>query len=404
MTRPKRKSRLWLWIILLVTVMVVAGGGYFYYQTTTTAKATTTSTLKTAKVKKADITITASGTAKLTAAAEIDLAFKSGGRLIQVLVKEGDQVQPGQALARLDDTDARAQVQKAQLDLALAETKLQALTTVNPLDIAVAFADLQKAEVNLRKAQEAYNLVAWRSDIGMLPQATALEQAALDYQKAQATFDLKVAPPKETDIRTAQLQIDQAKAALTSVQTALDLLTLKSPIAGTVAAVKADVGEQVGTAPIITVMDLSKLSVEIAVDETEASKIAVGHPVEITFDALPNQTFQGTVTRVRPTVVLVSNISTLYAVAELKDAAPTLKIGMNGSAKITAASVKQVLTVPVEAVREITPGQYAVFVVGENQQLVLRTVEVGLRGTSLVEIKSGLQLGETVSTGTVATQ
>ena len=404
MTRPKRKSRRWLWFLAVALILVVAGGAY-YYQTTVQSTVKTTTTLKTAKVKKADITLTASGTAKLIPATDIDLSFKSGGRLAELLVKEGDQAQAGQPLARLDDTDARAQIAKSQIDLAIAETKLAGLTAINPLDVAVAQADLEKVAVSLRKAQEAYNVVAWRSDVGMLPQSATLEQASLDFQKAKATYELKVAGPSATDVRGAQLQVDLAKAALANAHTTLDNLTLKAPVAGTISALKVAAGEQVGTSPVMTLIDLSKALVEIVVDETELSKVAAGHPVEVAFDALPNQTFQGTIVRVSPTVILVSNVSSLFSVAELKQPAPVLKVGMSGSARITAASVKQVLTVPVEAVREIAPGQSAVFVVDDaTQQLTLRPVEIGLKGTTLVEIKSGLQLGETVSTGTVATQ
>ena len=405
MTRSKRKSRRWIWLFLLILIVAGASTGYYYFQTTTQVKAkTATPTIKTANVKRGDISITANGTVRLVPTAEINLSFRSAGKLAQVTVKAGDKVNAGQTLARLDDTDARAQVTKAQLDLALAETKLTALNTSNPLDIAVARADLEKVTVNLRKAQQDYNAIAWRSDAGMLKEAVALEQATLDYAKAKATYDRQVAPAKDTDIRTAQLQIDQAKIALTSAQFALDNLTLKAPVPGIVSVVKVQAGEQISTTPIITLVDFSKPLVQIAIDETEAGKVALGLPLDVTFDAMPDKTFTASITAIDPSVVPVNGISTLYATGEIKDASPALKIGMGGSAKIIAASVKNVLLVPAEAVREIAPGKFAVFVVGTDQQLELRTIEVGLRGTSNVEIKSGLQLGETVSTGTVSTQ
>ncbi|MBI4787019.1 MAG: efflux RND transporter periplasmic adaptor subunit [Chloroflexi bacterium] len=406
MARPKRKSRRYLWLGALIVAMLAIAGGVYYYQAVVpqaTAKIAA-NTPKTTKVKKGDITITATGTANLIPVAQVGLSFRSGGRIIEIKVTAGDTVQAGQILARLDDTDARAQIAKAQLDVALAETKLTALTTINPLDIAAALADLQKAAVNLKHAQEAYDPVAWREDVGMLPQSVALEQASLDYQKAKTAYDLKVQGAKATDLQTAQLQIDQAKATLASAQTTLDNLTLKAPRVGMISEVKAEVGEVVGTAPVVTLMDVSKSWAQIAIDETDLSKVALGYPVDVTFDALPEQTFQGAIVQVSPSVVVVGGVSTLYAVAELKNPSPLLKVGMSGSAKITAASAKQVLTVPIEAVRPMGAGQYAVFVVDAAQQLELRPVEIGLKGTSLVEIKSGLQLGETVSTGTVATQ
>jgi HlyD family secretion protein len=458
MSRSKRKSRRSLWLMAIVLAMLAIAGGVYYYQTNViqaTAKAAAANTVKTAKVKKGDITITATGTASLVPIAQVGLAFRSGGQIVEMRVQAGDTVKAGQTLAKLDTAQLELQLAQAEANLALAQSKLSqtqkggtasqvaaaqaALNSANAgLDnllhpdlntVIMAKSDVETAQAALDQAQAAYDKIGGASNpsITMTSQALQLQNASLAYQKAVAVYNSKVTPTN-AQLQAAQAQIQQAKDALArltptddeiaqqqanvdAARAARDLAkqrlaeaSLIAPFGGTISELKATVGQVVGTTSVMTLMDVSKSWVQIAIDETDLSKAALGYPVDVTFDALPDETFPGTIVQVSPAVVMVNGVSTLYATAELTDPAPFLKVGMSGSAKVTAASAKQVLTVPIEAVHQIGANQYAVFVVNEAQQLNLRPVEIGLKGTSLVEIKSGLQLGETVSTGTVATQ
>lgn len=458
MSRSKPKSRRSLWLMAIVLAILAIAGGVYYYQTNViqaTAKAAAANTIKTAKVKKGDITISATGTANLVPVAQVGLAFRSGGQIIEMRVQSGDAVKAGQALAQLDTAQLELQLAQVEANLALAQSKLSQtqkggtasaiaaaqanLNSANAAydklvhpelnDVLIAKADVEMAQAALDQAQAAYDKIGGASNpsITMTSQALQLQNATLAYQKAVAVYNSKVSPT-DSQLKAAQAQIQQAKDALArlsptdddiaqqqanvdSARATRDIAkqrlaeaTLVAPFDGTITDLKAVVGQVVGTAPIMTLIDVSKSWVQIAIDETDLSKVALGYPVDATFDALPDQTLPGTIVQVSPTVVMVNGVSTLYAVAELKNPSPLLKVGMNGSAKVTAAAAKQVLTVPVESVRQIGANQYAVFVVDDAQQLSLRPVEVGLKGASLVEIKSGLQLGETVSTGTVATQ
>ncbi len=458
MARSKRKSSRAIWIVALAIVMLAMLGGTWYYQTVVpqnAAKAATTNTLKTAKVKKGDITITATGTASLIPMTEAGLGFRSGGQVVQVLVRQGDAVRVGQTLAKLDAAQLELQLAQADANLALAESKLSQLRKggtssalaaaqanlnsanaaydkllhPDPNDVAIAQSDVAMAKAALDQAQAAYDKIggALNPSIGMTSQSLQLQNATLAYQKAVAAYNAKLSPTN-AQLQAAQAQITQAKDALArltptdddiaqqqanvaAARAARDLAkqrlaeaTLLAPFDGIVSDLKAAAGQVVGTAPVMTLIDVSKSWVQIAIDETDASKAALGYPVDVTFDALPDQTSQGAIVEISPAIVMVNGVSTLYAIAELKNPAPSLKVGMNGSAKVTAAAAMQVLTVPVDAVRPMGASQYAVFVVDEKQQLSLRPVEIGLKGTSLVEIKSGLQLGETVSTGTIATK
>lgn len=457
MARSKRKSRRYQWLGFLIVATVAIAGGIYYYETSVAQAAARTAaanTLKTAKAQRGDITITAEGTATVVAVSQAALGFQSGGQITELPVQAGDSVKAGQTLAKLDTAELALQLAQADANLALAQSKWNqtkqggtasqvgaaqaALNSANAAygnllhpdlnTVILAKSDVETAQAALSQAQAAYDKIGGASnpEIALTSQALLLQNASLAYQKALAAYNSKVSPtdaqvkaaqaqiqqaqsavaqlsPTDDDLAQAQANVDAARAVRDLAKQRLAEATISAPFDGTIAEVTATVGQVVGTAPIMRLMDVTKPWVQVALDDTDASKVALGCPVDVTLDATPDQTFQGKIVEVDPTVVLVNGVSTLYATAELTDPAPFLKVGMSGSAKVTAASAKQVLTVPIEAVHQFGANQYAVFVVGDKQQLTLRPVEIGLKGTSFVEIKSGLQLSETVSTGTVAT-
>jgi HlyD family secretion protein len=287
----------------------------------------------------------------------------------------------------------------------------------------------------LQQAQSAYDGISWRPDAAMSSQALELQSATADYDRARANYDLAMAAATEeeiasaranvaqaqatlnsllggttaADLETAQLNVEQARRNLESAQLALEDTVLTAPFAGTVTAVGASAGEMVGTSSMVTLADLSEPSVEFYLDETDLELIAVGYEVEVTFDALPDSVFGGHVVSVDPALVEVSGAPAMQALAKLEPdeehagLLATLPLGVNATVEVIAGSAENVLLVPTEALREIAPGEYAVFVVVDGQPAV-REVEVGLMDYSYAEIVSGLQQGDVVSTGTVATE
>ncbi len=123
-------------------------------------------------------------------------------------------------------------------------------------------------------------------------------------------------------------------------------------------------------------------------------------------DALPDQGFPGQVDRVDPMLVTVDGTVAIQAWATLDPAqeAELLPLGVSAEVEIIAGSASRALLVPVQSLRELSPGQYAVFVVTDDGSLQLRPVQVGLKDFASAEILSGLEQGEVVSTGTVETQ
>ncbi|MGB9301606.1 MAG: efflux RND transporter periplasmic adaptor subunit, partial [Anaerolineae bacterium] len=298
-----------------------------------------------------------------------------------------------------------------------------------------AQADLATAQMALQQAQAAYDAVSWRPDAAMSSQALELQSATADYDRAKAEYDTAMAPATEeeiaaaranvaqaqanvnsllngatsADVETAQLNVEQARRSLESAQVALEDTALTAPFAGTVTAVAASAGETVGTSSMVTLDDVSEPLVEFYLDETDLELIAVGYEVEVTFDALPDDVFGGHVLSVDPVLVEVSGAPAIRAVAKLEpdeeqsSLLATLPMGVNASVEVIAGSAENALLVPTEALREIAPGEYAVFVMvdGEPQ---MRQVEVGLMDYTYAEIISGLEQGDQVSTGTVQTE
>ena len=325
-------------------------------------------------------------------------------------------------------------------------------------EVRIARADLQTAEIDLQEAQAAYDQVAWRPGVSATSEAMELWRAGTAYEKAKATYDQTVAgsteeelaaarasvaeaqteldtleqgpDPQELtaaqatvaqaqaeldallggasseDLEAAQLDVEQASITLASAQTQLEGTVLKAPFAGIVTAVEAQAGETVGTDSIIALADLDHPLIELYLDETDLDKIAVGYEVEVVFDALPDETFRGHVTQVAPTLVEVDSVATVQALAALEDEGfgnpRLLPAGLNASVDVIAGRAENALLVPVEALRKLSPGKYAVFVMVDGQ-LGMRPVEVGLMDVTSAEIISGLEQGDEVSTGIMET-
>ena len=239
---------------------------------------------------------------------------------------------------------------------------------------------------------------------------------------AQAAYDLAKASVQEDQYLIAALTggivpdgatgtgldtLNQAKLAVQTAQTNLDDATLKAPFTGTIMDVTAKAGEMVASGTIITIADLSKSDLQIYMDETDWQNVKVGYAIEATFDALPNQVFTGKVIQVYPALASISGSTMIEGLAGLdetpKSGNDPLPLGVSAGVDVIAAQAKNVVLVPVEALHELSAGNYAVFVV-ESGKPILRTVEVGLQDATFAEIKSGLKAGETVSTGIVETK
>lgn len=223
--------------------------------------------------------------------------------------------------------------------------------------------------------------------------ASTVRQAELAYQQALLNKEAD-----DINLQQAQLNLDTAQQALAQTE-------LTAPAAGIVLSIAGDVGEVVNAGAFVTLADLNRPMVELYLDETDLDKVGLDFDVDVIFDALPDDTFAGTIVQVDPQLYTVSNVTVVRAVVQLDDfnKQQTLPIGMNATVDVIGGRAQNALLVPVEALREISSGQFAVFVM-VNGEPEMRFVEVGLKDFTFAEIISGVELGETVTTGIIETQ
>jgi HlyD family secretion protein len=445
-----------LWIGLIGLLVLAAVGGVAYYRRVyLPSQESPAPAITTAEVRRGDLVISVSGSGALSPALEAELGFETGGYLDEVLVEVGDRVREGDVLARLETEDlllavaeADIRAREAQLDLA------DAGEGATDAELADARAELQSAEAALVAAQYAYDS-ALNSDLDSAVRArqieyqwyvdrywelekggagqSGLESAQSDWAAAEYRFNqalhsaemeeldawnqldqvqnqvyqaqerlesLQSGPAEDTLLR-AQLQADQEELTSEEARDNLEAASLLAPFDGTVVDVAAIAGEQVGTAPIITVADLEEPVLQFWVEEADLSGVAVGNRVEIVFEALPDETFTGEVIRVEPALVTVDGTLAVRAWASVDVASNpgSLIGGMNAEVEVISAESRDTLLVSLQALRELGPDQYGVFVVLPEGELELRVVQVGLVDFANAEILSGLEVGVVVSTG-----
>jgi HlyD family secretion protein len=452
-----RKKAFW---IILIVLILAAGGGYAYYALVYKPGQTSPEpTITTTQVRQGDVVISVSGSGTLVPTSEATLGFETSGYLEEVYVAVGDRVKEGDVLAKMETDELELAVTEADTKVRLAQIDLDN-TLAGPTDAELASAEaaIKNAQAALQVAQLSYNsdlnsdldsaasayyltylsrsekYVAaqeayaagkisqseyeeatnkWRqaeadlndalknADLEQLGAANDLDQARNSVYQAQERLDDLQSGATDEEIRQAQLTLDQAQLALDDARAGLEAATLHAPFDGTVTEVTALPGEYIGKSSFITLAALDKPMLEFWVEESDMSDVVVGNRVEISFEALPDETFSGEVTQVDPTLVTVDRTLAVQAFASIDTTSYSgdLLGGMNAEVDVISAEARDVLIVPLQALRELGDDKYAVFVVGSDGKLEMRPVEVGLKDLVNAEIISGLEVGEVVSTG-----
>jgi len=323
------------WPTLLLTASLVALAGCGRPGDGAQADAQEARAVPVEVAEAANRTVAASytGTASLEALAEAQVVAKTSGVALQVLVEEGQAVEAGQALVRLDPDRAR-------------------------LNVAQSEAQMRKLENNYRRAEQLF--------AQQLISAGEHDQLRHDLESARATYNL------------ARLE--------------LSYTTVTAPIPGVIASRSIKTGNfvQINT-PIMRIVDDSRLEATLNVPERELATLKAGQPVRMQVDALPGKTFEGRVDRVAPVVDAGSGT---FRVITAFEGTPMLQPGMFGRFRIDYDQRADVLTIPRIALLD-DEGEPAVYVAREA--VAVRTpVELGHLDAGFVEIRSGLGLGDRV--------
>jgi multidrug efflux pump subunit AcrA (membrane-fusion protein) len=357
--------------------------------------------------------VTATGTIKAMVGAEVKVGSRIPGRVEHLAVQVGDRVQAGQVIARLEQDDLHAAVEKARADLAAAEARQATVKNgARSQEIQAAEAALRQAEANRLLAQ--VNLDRYRQlyqDGGIALQV--VDTAARDYdvtvaQVRTAREQLSLIREKYTveDLQYAEAQVQQARAALRIAEANLGYATITAPMGGVVASVSTQQGETVTSgsaaaqAPtFVTIIDLNRLQVDTYVDETDIGKVRVGQAATFSVDAFPDKEFRGTVTAIYPKALIQQNVVTYDVVITIDNREGLLRPDMTTNTTITVAKREKVLAIPNQAVRR-EDGDRVVFV-QDGERLARRPVKTGWKDKTYTEVLSGLKEGERVVVGEI---
>jgi RND family efflux transporter MFP subunit len=307
---------------------------------------------------------------------------------------------------RLDYPRASAAtIDEAKARLALAENMLEiAQTEYNNLS-ELPFEDPLRAAARLRlsAAQREYDnalaTVNWylgksnEGEIALADAELALAQARLD--QAQAAWEALQTGEQSLAFTLSEAQLTDAQAKLAIAEQALSQLTIKAPFDGVILESSAVAGETIpANSSIFTLNDPQAVEVETTVIEEDLPYVEVGQPAQVYFDALPEETIGGTISRIVPK--RAPGDRPLYYVYILLDhVPPKLLAGMSADASITIAGKENVLCLP-RAVAQVAADGTSTVEVWNGMAKEKRVIEVGLRGDTNVEVLTGLQEGELV--------
>ncbi|YBV98542.1 efflux RND transporter periplasmic adaptor subunit [Phyllobacteriaceae bacterium JZ32] len=315
--------------------------------------------------------ITAVGTLK--AVKDVNVGAQVSGQLKSVLVEVGDKVRENQLIAEIDprSIETKVEISSAQVD----NLKAQLLSKQAQLVLKRANAERQKT------------LLATRG----------VSQATVD----QANADLAAA---EADVKALQAQIRMQEAQLAGDKVDLSYTKIYTPMAGTVVDQTAKEGETLNanqsTPTIVTVADLSTMTVEAQVSEADVGRLKIGMPAYFTLLGQPGKRFTGTLRQIKPTPDTTNNVVLYYALFDAPNPNGELMIDMSAQVYFVLGSAKDVLLAPAAALHT-TRGpdgkpQTTVKVANASGGTEDRVVEVGIRNRVQAEIKSGLKEGDRV--------
>ena len=294
--------------------------------------------------RRGDLTVTVAATGKLAPTNQVTVGSQLSGLVTKVVVDVNDRVTAGQPLALIDPEQLDDQIRQGNAQLA-----------ANQAQVNQARATVAESQAQLNRLEEVYRL-----SNGRVPSKTELQTGRADYQRAVAA------------LKVAQANVTASQAGLAQSQTQRARAIIKSPVNGVVLARQVDPGQTVAASfntPTLFVIaeDLTKMKLEVAIDEADVGSVKLGQRANFTVDAFPGKTFPAVITRVD----LGSNLTVSSATAsssttttsttgqvvsyaaDLTVSNPTLELrpGMTATADIVTSDRKNVLLIPNAALR-----------------------------------------------------
>lgn len=407
---PGPRRSLFRSAVIGAVVLIAAGGALF---AVLKVRDDTTPTVHVMQVRPA-LTGTGSSPVQLHANGyivpehEIEVASKIAGRVQWIGVEKGDRVRRGQILVRLDDTEARAQLQQAQANLVAAEAKLAELKAGSrPQEVGEARAAFQQAQADasnqdiaLRRTTELYRSgIASRAQYDDAVNQAKMAHARLD--SARQNLSMVEIGPRTEEITLARAQVDQARAAVTYQQSLLDATVIRAPISGTVLERDIERGEMISTMNFggssgikpsaVTLADLRNVDVQLDISENQIPGVRLHQPALIRLNADSGHTYHGWVREIAPEADRAK--ATVQVKVRIADPDAALRPEMDTGVDLlrgrtASAPSTPVLLIPASAVRD-----HSVFVV-ENGTAFRRTVETAAAPDDQFRVLSGVRPGD----------
>jgi HlyD family secretion protein len=403
-------------------------------------------TVQTGKVQRQDLATVVSASGEIKPKTYVNVGANAMGKITHLYVKEGDRVRKGQLLAQLENVQSNADVNANEASLQAAQT-----------DSLAAEANLKAAEADQQRAQADYarNKLDWERAQSLYKDGLIAKSDFDSRENAWATADSglvqaqgRVAQAKAQK-DSADKHVAQNRANLIRVTDVLQKTSYNAPYDGVVTNLPVREGETVvmgiQNAPgstLMTIADMSIITAEVKVDETDIVNVHLGQPAEVSIDAIPKKVFHGTVSEIGDNaIVRSSGVSTSQStsaseeakdfkvVVYLSDAPRDLRPGLSTTAKITTATRSNALALPIQALTLRTKDQIeqqnnapgsvhaaapaakevasktkkedqvqGVFVI-RNKKAVFVPVSTGITGTTDIEVLDGLKEGDEVITG-----
>jgi len=400
-------------------------------------------TVQSGKAQREDLASVVTASGEIKPKTYVNIGANAFGKITHLYVKEGDLVKRGQLLAQLENVQPAADMNATQAGLEAARTDAvaaDAALNTAAADLNRAKSDAERSELDWTRAQGLYKdaLIA-KSDFDS--QKAAHQTAVAMLAQAQARVAQAKAQKESADRR-----ISQAGANLTHAEDVLKKTTYQAPFDGMITNLPVREGETVVIgiqnspgSTLMTLADMSVITAEVKVDETDIVNVAPGQPAEVVIDAMPHKTFKAIVTEIgNNAIVRSTGVSTsqqtsasqeakdFKVVVTLQNPPDDLRPGLSTTAKITTATRSNVLTIPIQSltvrrqtdlmpknekgsVQAASP-QTALSKEKEKEEIqgvfVLRNrkaefvpVETGIAGTTDIEVLKGLKEGDEIVTG-----
>jgi HlyD family secretion protein len=445
-------------IIIAIAAILVAGAGV--YASTVYSKHGVV-TVQTGQVVRQDLTSVVTASGEIKPKNYINIGANAVGEITQLMVREGDRVRKGQLLAKIEDVQPEADVQAQKASLSSAEADSNASEAamkaadenISTMQAAIDKdrADLARMKAELDRAESLYKeqLMA-KQDFDLKKFTYQAQEAAVKESATRITQARAQREQMAAQLASAQKRVGVAKANLVRFNDVLQKRSSYAPLDGVVTNLPVRQGETVvpglqnqsGTI-IMTIADMSLITAEVKVDETDIVNVSLGQAADVTIDAIPNKTFKGHVTEIGNTAILRSTgvaasqsaISSQEAkdfkvVVALDNPPDEIRPGLSCTAKVTTATRQNALTIPIQALtvrqkgdlepkpagaagtKSVTPAKVdpaaekakkeeiqGVFVVN-GEKAAFRKVETGITGATDIEVTSGLKEGDQIVTGT----